>query len=229
MIRAIVSAVVIICFTTVFSLIATFASLIGNLRLFYWVPRTWAKISLRVSGVSLSVVGAENVKPGATYVFAANHASMFDIFAVLAGVPIDVNFILKKELTRVPLWGWGLAVSPYIIIDRANARKAMASLNKAEQRIRSGASVIVFPEGTRTATGAMQPFKRGAFTLASRAGAPVVPVTINGSFRVLPKTTWKIRPGHIDLIIKDPVASEGVPELELRERVEERIKEKYRF
>jgi 1-acyl-sn-glycerol-3-phosphate acyltransferase len=222
-------AFVIICITIPFSLIATAGSLVQrSLRIFYWVTRTWPRMVMNVCNVSLTVRGVEYLQPGTAYVFVANHASMFDILAVLAGIPGRVNLILKKELTRVPIWGWGLLVSPYIVIDRSNARKAMQSLEQAEQRIRNGASVLLFPEGTRTRDGKMQPFKRGAFSLAARSGAPIVPVTINGSFRILPKGSFRINSGHIELVIHKPILQGTMDEPALRQKVEEHVKESYK-
>jgi len=222
-------AFVIICITIPFSLLATVGSLVQkNLRIFYWVTRTWPRMALRVCNVSLTVRGTEHLQKDAAYVFVANHASMFDILAVLAGIPGRVNLILKKELTRVPLWGWGLLVSPYIVIDRSNARKAMQSLEQAEQRIRNGASVLLFPEGTRTRDGKMRPFKRGAFSLAARSGAPIVPVTINGSFRILPKGSFRINAGYIELVIHPPIMQGMMDEPALRQKVEDSVKESYK-
>ncbi len=228
MLLSFIRAFAIVCITIPFSLLATFGSVTQkDLRIFYWVTRNWSALALRISGVSLAVRGAELIPRNATFVYAANHASMFDILAALAGIPGRVNLILKKELTRVPIWGWGLRISPYIIIDRANARKAMASLDEAERRIRAGSSVLLFPEGTRTRDGKLQPFKRGGFALAARAGAPVVPVTINGSFHILPKGSLRIKPGHIELIISPPVSPQNYSEPELRACVEEEIKKNY--
>ncbi len=103
----------------------------------------------------------------------------------------NVNIVFKKELTRVPIWGWALRYGHFIMIDRSNPRDAMASIERAVQSIRSGHSVILFPEGTRTRDGKLQPFKRGAFSLAVKAGVPVVPVTINNTFGIMPKGSLK--------------------------------------
>jgi len=221
--------IAIVCVTIFFSIIALVGALIQkDLRIYYWVTRTWSKILLRMSGVSLAVTGTKTLPQDGACVFVANHASMFDILAVLAGIPGRVNLVLKKELARVPIWGWALLAGPYIVIDRSNARKAMESLSVAERRIRSGASVLLFPEGTRSHDGKMQPFKRGAFALAARSGSPIVPVTINGSFRILPKGTFHIHPGHIELIINSPIFQGNMTEPQLRMHVEEVVKKYYK-
>jgi 1-acyl-sn-glycerol-3-phosphate acyltransferase len=164
----------------------------------------------------------EVLEPGRRYVYVSNHASLFDIPAVLAGISDRVAIILKQELTRIPIWGWALKYGHYISIDRANARDAMESLERAVKKVSGNASVLVFAEGTRSLDGTLQPFKRGAFVLAARAGVPIVPVTIKNSFAIMAKGSWTIRPTDIELIIDPPIDSrvEGrEAELRLMERV----------
>lgn len=175
-------------------------------RVFHWVARTYSKLVLRIFVVRLTVKGGENVTPGQPFVYVANHASMFDIPATIAGIPDRIHLIYKKELERIPLFGWGLKLGrTYIGIDRGKGLKAMRSLERAIERIRAGASVLLFAEGTRTSDGRLQPFKRGAFTLAVKTGVPVIPLTINGSFSIMPRHTFKAKPGTIELILGEPI------------------------
>jgi 1-acyl-sn-glycerol-3-phosphate acyltransferase len=156
---------------------------------------------------------------------------MFDIPAVIASIPDEIRIVFKKELSHVPIWGWALAVGHYVSIDRFSAKDAMKSLDAAAEKIRSGASVLLFAEGTRTRTGKLQPFKRGAFALASKAGIPVVPLTINNSFRILPKGSIHIRPADISLIVDKPIPTAGLggkaDEMNLMESVRKVISEHY--
>lgn len=184
---------------------------------FFGISHLWGRLLLRIARVSLTVRGAEHVKPGAGYVLVANHASLFDIAAVLAGVPGNICFVLKRELTRVPIWGWGLIRSPYIVVDRTRLRDARRGMEKAEGRLREhDRSVLFFPEGTRTRDGKLQAFKRGAFTAAVNTHTPVVPIAINGSMRILPKGAFRINGGHVDVVIGEPM--EPASEQEIQER-----------
>jgi len=174
--------------------------------LFHALARFHARGILAGCGVSLAVEGLEAVPFTRSYIYVANHASHFDIPAVIAGIPDQIRIVYKKELEKIPIFGWGLRYGKtYIGIDRGRGQEAVQSLEAAAEKIRAGASVILFGEGTRTADGNLQPFKRGPFNLAVRANVPVVPVTINGSYEVLPRGSWRIRPGTITLVLSPPI------------------------
>jgi len=176
---------------------------------FHVITRSWARIVLKVFGVSVSVEGSDHIVPNSAYIYVANHASMFDIPAVLAGIPDDIHIMLKKELTRVPIWGWALAMSPYIVIDRFKGRSASESLQEAAEAIRSGKSVLIFAEGTRTHSGSLLPFKRGAFSVAARSGIPIIPIAINNTFSILQKGSLNITAAPITIRIGSPIDSSG--------------------
>ncbi|MCU0454619.1 MAG: 1-acyl-sn-glycerol-3-phosphate acyltransferase [Bacteroidetes bacterium] len=188
-----------------------FIALLVNRRVSWFHPhaRLWATGVLRLCRIRTRLVGAEHVRPGQPYIYAANHASMFDIMAALDAIPDDVHIMFKKELSRVPIWGWMLAISPYIMIDRAHPREANAALERSAAAIRSGKSVLIYAEGTRTTTGALQPFKRGAFALAAKSGVPIIPVTINGTFGILRKGSLNIRSSEIEIVLSPEVATAG--------------------
>ncbi len=169
----------------------------------------WAKMILWVSSVRISVRGLENLVVTEPRIYLTNHQSFIDIFAILAGLPVHFKFLLKEELMRIPVLGFTMRRAQYIAIDRSNPRKAVKSMERAAERIRAGASVVVFPEGTRSEDGRLQPFKRGGFLLALKAGCNVVPVTIEGSNRIAPKGTLRIRPGRITLTIGEPISLVG--------------------
>lgn len=170
----------------------------------------WGRSCLWLAGLKVRVKGAENIPQGQPAVYAANHQSNFDIPALYAGLPLQFRWLAKKELFDVPLFGPAMKRCGYIPIDRSDRRKAMHSMNEAAQRISQGASVIVFPEGTRTPDGQLQEFKKGALVIAVKAQVPVVPVAIRGSYQIMPKNVLKINPGPIDIEIFPPIATEGL-------------------
>lgn len=201
-------------------------------KLFHSLAVFYARVVLSVCGVSVLVKGIENVEFTRSFIYIANHASLFDIPAVLAGIPDEIRLVYKKELESIPLFGWGLKYGKtYIGIDRRRGPSAVQSLEEAASRIRNGASVILFAEGTRTTDGSLQPFKRGPFNLAFRARVPVVPVTIKGSFEILPRNSWIIRPGTITLVFSPPIETPNSngrkSELELQDRVYNEISKNF--
>jgi 1-acyl-sn-glycerol-3-phosphate acyltransferase len=202
----------------------------GSDRLFHALARAWAKTTLAICGVTVRVRGLEKLEGGRSYVYVSNHASMFDIPAILAGIPDQIRIIYKQELHWFPVFGWGLRVGAYIAIDRSSGSEARRSLEEAVEKIRTGASVLLYAEGTRTLDGRLQPFKRGAFNLAVKAGVPVVPLTVNGSFSLLPKGTAVVHPGGIELVLEDPIPLSGdgkEEELRLMEAVRTAIERHY--
>ncbi len=218
--------------TLVFSLIALFSiPLDRSGRTYHWSARTWARFILWVFHISIVVKGEDRLDRSKHYVYVSNHASGFDIPVVLAGVNDQIRIVLKKELTRIPIWGWALKWGYYIPIDRSNAKTALQSLEDAARRMREGASVLLFAEGTRTRDGKLQAFKRGAFSLAVKSGVPVVPLTINHSFQIQPKGTLRVHGGEVELILDDPIETSGpdgiTGDRELMEKVHEVIEKNY--
>jgi len=145
----------------------------------------------------VEIEGLENVDPGHPQIFVANHSGLHDILSLSAYLPIQFGWIAKSSLFRVPFMGWHMRRCGYIAIDRDNPRKAAKSILEAAELISSGTSAIAFPEGTRSRTGELGKFHSGAFSLALRAGVPLVPIALEGSYRVIrPKTLW-VNPGVI--------------------------------
>ncbi len=175
--------------------------------IFYSQAKRWARKILKVSKVELVIDLDSGIRNDSSYVFVSNHSSMFDIPVLIASLPGNVNIIYKKELEKIVIFGWGLRRSPFIAIERSDPRKAMASIDEGVRSIRDGASVIVFPEGTRSEDGQLSSFKRGAFLLAARAGKPIVPVTVIGSSQILPAGSLKFVGGSIRVIIGKPIAN----------------------
>ncbi len=171
--------------------------------------RIWGRVGLWLAGVRFTVIGREHLAQQGPVVYMANHVSNFDILALFAGVPDQFRWMAKIELFRIPLFGLAMRRVGSIPVDRSNRKNSVLSMREAVRRIAAGTSVVIFPEGTRSPDGTLQPFKTGSFTLALQAQVPVVPLAIVGSGEVMPKHSRWIRGGHIRLIIMPPVETAG--------------------
>lgn len=190
-----------------------------------WIPRFWAWSVLHL-GIfcPVRVLGRENLDPEGVYVFAANHTSALDILALQVVLPPNFRWLAKKELFDIPFFGWAMARCGYIPIDRSDARAALRSLQQAGRRIAAGASVLVFPEGTRSVSRELLPFKSGGLALAIRARRPVVPVAILGARRALPPKKYLLNPGVIHIVFGRPIPVEGL-KLGQREELARRVQQ----
>ncbi len=173
-------------------------------------PRTWARLIMWGVGCPVRTIGRENIVPSATYVFASNHTSAFDIPTLLGQLPSNFRWIAKKELFKIALFGPAMLRAGYIPIDRSDHRAALKSLNRAAERISGGASVVIFPEGTRSPDGKLMPFKSGGLALAIRSQRPVVPVAIIGANKALRPKSLLLSPGRIHLVLGKPIPTEGL-------------------
>jgi 1-acyl-sn-glycerol-3-phosphate acyltransferase len=176
------------------------------------VARQWSLNLMFVTGVKLTVEGAENIDKNKNYVFVANHQGYFDIPVLYAGLGSMLSFIAKKELFRIPFFGWGMKAIGCINIDRSNPRKARKSITRGVSVLKkNNISLVLFPEGTRSASGKVGEFKRASFTLALESGVPVVPVAICGTREVQRKESYRISPAAVRLVIGAPLnPHEGV-------------------
>lgn len=171
--------------------------------------RKWSRLLLRAAGTPVEVRGLEHVPPPPV-VFVANHASLFDILALVATLPGTVRFVAKKELLRVPLFGPAMKAAGHIAIDRQNRQAAFEAYEVAAQIITGGVSAVVFPEGTRSRTGQLQDFKKGPFVLAIAAQVPIVPMWIANTFDIMPKGSRKLHRHPIPLCYGPPIATAGL-------------------
>jgi len=170
--------------------------------------RYWGKFICAVSGVAVSIEGMDNLAPDRNYIFAANHQSQFDIFVLQGYLPYNFRWLAKKELFQVPIWGAAMKKAGYIPVDRSHGRQAVKSLDKAAKRIAEGTSVIIFPEGTRSRDGKLQPFKAGGMVLAIKSAVELVPVAISGTFAILPKGSLMLHPGRVVIRIGMPIPTQ---------------------
>jgi 1-acyl-sn-glycerol-3-phosphate acyltransferase len=233
----IVGALFFLVTTIILSVISVVAAFIDRSgKTYLWVAKIWSQTSLLFFGVRVRVTGAEHIKKGQNYVYAANHTSYLDIPIAIGYVPDNLRLTLRSSLTRIPIWGWALMVSPFLILDRTNPQRAERMIRRAVERIKGGASVLFFPEGTRTPTGVMQPFKRGAFHLAFEAGVPILPVAIVGAYNILPRNRFLPKWGErAEIRIGEPIYQRNVSlesasekraeEVRLMQEAERRVRE----
>lgn len=175
----------------------------------HFASSIWGLGILVGARVKVSVEGGEHIDPQGTYVYMANHQSMFDIPILLGHLPTPFRWLAKKELFDIPFFGLSIKRAGYISIDRSNRKSAHESIVEAARKISSGASVVIFPEGTRSEDGTIQPFKSGGFHLALRSGKPIVPVVIHGAHPILPKGRFRIQSGKVIVSIGSPIETVG--------------------
>jgi 1-acyl-sn-glycerol-3-phosphate acyltransferase len=159
--------------------------------------RRWSRDNLWLSRARVEIEGLENIDHTRPQILVANHSGLHDILSLSAHLPIQFRWVAKKSLFNVPFMGWHMSRSGYIPIDRENPRDAAKSIVEAAAVIRSGVNAIAFPEGTRSRTGELGKFRSGAFALAVRTGVPLVPVVLEGSYRVIMPKTLQVNPGTI--------------------------------
>jgi len=166
-------------------------------RLVFEIARLWGRLLLLFSFTRLEAEFEGEIEPSGRYVFMANHQSLFDIPALLCSLPVPARFLAKRSLFQIPVFGWGLKAGGFISIDRHDRSSAGKSFAQAVEEMKSGASTLVYPEGSRTLDGKVLALERGGFLLALKAELPIVPVGIRGSLQVQSRTSFMIRPGTI--------------------------------
>ena len=179
-------------------------------RVQHWFARTWSWMILKTAMCPLRVEGLENVDLGRAAIYASNHQSALDIPSLYVGLHFQFRIMAKKELFRYPFMGWHLKRSGQIPIERENARSSLKSLIRASETLKAGMPLLVFPEGGRSPDGIIRPFLGGAFYVAIKAGAPIVPMALVGTYEALPMGSYVIRPHAIRLIIGKSIETEGL-------------------
>jgi 1-acyl-sn-glycerol-3-phosphate acyltransferase len=190
-------------------------------RIYDWSTSDWARWILSAARTPVHIEGAEKIPRGVPVVYACNHASMFDIWALSAALPGSVRFVAKAELARIPFFGAAMVRAGHVSIEREHKAQALDAYRRAADTVRSGISAVVFPEGTRSRTGELLPFKNAPFGLAIAAGVPLIPLHISGTFDILPKGRFRLRPATIRIAVGDAIATAGMTladRQQLRER-----------
>ena len=203
------------------TILITLCTAIGS-RLFgskfwgYYPPHFWGKLWCWLFFVKVKVNKEAEIGPSTSYVFVANHQGAYDIFSIFGFLNHNFRWMMKKSITKIPLIGMACKYSEQIFVDRSSAMAMARSIIEAKKRLRNGMSIVVFPEGTRTLDGKMSTFKKGAFKLAMDFKLPIVPLTIDGSFNILPRTSIvNIKYGKIILTIHKPIyPSKGAEDMD---------------
>ena len=189
-----------------------------------WAGTDWARDVLRAARTPVIAEGLEHIPRDQPVIYASNHSSMFDIWALFAALPGSVRFVAKRQLFKIPLLGRAMLAAGHIPIDRAGGKKAFEAYDEAARTIQRGtSSIVVFPEGTRSRTGELLPFKNAPFGLAIAAQVPIVPVYVHHTFEILPKGAWRLRPRPIRLLAGRPIMTAGLRP-EDRERLRDEVR-----
>ena len=192
------------------------------------IASLWLRICLILSGVSVEVSGLENLpKGGGPFILASNHKGAFDIPALQVNIPIQFRWIAKSGLFTIPFTGWAMRMAGYISVDTHSGKAFLTSIRAAVRKIQEGNSVLIFPEGERHSEPGLLPFKRGVFLLAVKSKAPIIPIAIKGTEKIMPRGQSKIRPGHVKIAFCPVIQSEGRKEAELGDMTRVAIEQEY--
>ena len=188
------------------------------------VSAFWARLNLALSGVRISISGDELIDKDQPYIVMANHQSYYDVFALIGYLPLPLKWVMKMELREIPIFGIACEKVGHVYVDRGDSEKARKSLKAAGEKIRAGSSVVFFPEGTRSPDGKLQRFKKGGFVMALEAKVPILPVTVVGGRKILPRKSLWILPGNMKIIIHEPIPVDKYT-YETKEKLIERVRE----
>ncbi len=201
-----IAAPIFIVVTFITSIITIIGCWLGNGNFWgYWPAHYWSRFCCILAFVKVEVKGRENISPDTSYVFVANHQGAFDIWSIYGYLNHNFKWMMKKELENIFMVGYACKRAGHIFVDESKIHAIHDTIAKAENTLKKGMSLVIFPEGSRTWDGKMIPFKRGAFMLAGEFRLPVVPVTIDGSFKAMPRSTYNITPCKITLTIHKPI------------------------
>ncbi len=181
-------------------------------RIFRWVTKIYSRLALPLFGVTVETRGLSRVDRDSPYVFMSNHVSHIDSPALAVSIPHPMYWVFKKELSKIPVFGWVLLSLGQIMVDRTNLAQARTAMKSATEGLSGNQSVLIYPEGTRSKDGNLQPLKKGGFYLAVQAGLPIVPVRVSGSRDIVPAGSLAVRPGHVVVELFDPIPTAGKTE-----------------
>ena len=203
--------------TAISTIIFSFA---GDRRWTYFPAVIWARLFCYLAFIRVKINGKENFSPKKSYIFVANHQSIYDIFVIYGWLNSRFKWIMKNSLRKIPLVGLACEKAGHIFIDRSSPLKAQKSIKNAEEKLKNGASLVIFPEGSRTKDGNVSRFKRGAFKIAEDLKLPLVPITIDGAYNAMSYGSMYIKPCTIIATIHQPIDCEQLTD----ENMEEYIK-----
>src|SRR5829696_6850083 len=213
-------------------LVALYTVLMGSLslacsffdrrgRMQHRCASTWSRMIARTALLDVRVRGAEHLRAGESYVFLSTHQSWMDIPVMLGYLPAQLRIAAKREVFLIPFLGWHMRRSGQIPINRGSTADSIESLRRAARLLGGGVSAFLFPEGTRTRDGSLQPLKKGGFRLALESGLPIVPVTIVGTRRAMPRGSMVLRAGPVEMRLDPPIPTRGLTDADLPALVEQ--------
>lgn len=216
---------IILVATVLTALVTIIGGIFGNPDFWGYYPgMIWSRIICRVLLLPVSMYGMENIEKGKPYIVIPNHQSFFDVFLLYGFIGIKFKWMMKKELERIPLVGAACRKAGFIYIERGSRSSSRNSLNETEKTLRRGMSMIIFPEGTRTADGRMGRFKKGAFLMSQELGIPLLPVTINGAYQVMSRHSWLVTWHPLSFTVHkaiEPDSTEGLTAAEINVKLHE--------
>ncbi|MFQ5788922.1 MAG: lysophospholipid acyltransferase family protein [Acidobacteriota bacterium] len=211
MLTSVVLLFVLPTYTFVAGLIAIpYAMLTGSSWLLYWLGRLGVRIGFALARIRIVVQGREKLPPDPHFIYMMNHASNLDVPAVFLHLPGEVRALGKKELFQLPVLSTAMRLGGFVPVDRSNREAAVASVQKATELAREGASFLIAPEGTRSRSGHLLPFKKGGFYMAIDSGVPILPITVRGAYELMPPGSYKIPRGVIEVTFHEPVLTRGL-------------------
>ena len=198
-----------VCFATLVAgtLVIVLSFFVRSGNPLHKIARLWGRSILVVSRIKVSVKGLCNIDPSRPYIYMPNHQSNFDIPVLLGYLTVQFRWLAKIELFKIPVFGRAMRKAGYISINRYHRESAFESLKVAADKIKSGVSVLIFPEGTRSLDGKIRPFKKGGFVMAIDSGVPIVPVVITGTRAIMPKGRFRVYPGRVSMVIHKPIGT----------------------
>lgn len=191
---------------------------LGGERIFSYYPGMyWSKLFCLFSLCPVKIKGREKLDKKQSYIFVANHQGIYDIFLIYGFLHKPIKWVMKKSLEKIPFVGYACKKAGFIFVDNSSPKAALKTIEEAEARLKNGASIAIFPEGSRTRTGKLGSFKKGAYQMAMDLNLPIVPISINGSYEVMPIDSYFLRPHKMELIIHDPIPTNEVKRENMRE------------
>lgn len=185
--------------------------LLGGERVFSYYPgMIWSRLTCYLALCPVHVRGREHIKRGKSYVFVANHQGAFDIFMIYGFLGVPIKWVMKAGLEKIPFVGAACRAAGFIFVDNSSSKAAARSVREAERALKSGASIAIFPEGSRTKTGRMGRFKKGAYQMAADQHLPIIPITLNGPFDVLPIGSLNLHRRPMEMVIHEAIPAESM-------------------
>ena len=185
------------------------------------IARLWCRLLCQWNGVKVKITGLEHILTDQPQIFVSNHQGYFDIFALSGFLPVQIRWVAKSSLFKIPFMGWAMSAAGYIPVERNNRKQSYQAFLSTLEAIKAGSSVVVFPEGTRSEDGNIGVFKKGSQLLAQRAKVPMVPVTIIGTRDIIRKGSMLINPKAVRIIISPCINLEGEDAKKGDERLQE--------